>query len=168
MKKLSTRLTIVVVMAILSGCAGVAKEGISNQMAACSQNKMVDTASLDWSMAEANPIEITAKGRAFDSGVIILETGKPYLIRITNSDKYFTWFQAQDLFTNSAIHSSSYDGAVQTGNCPSAVMMASGKVAEFRIVPVKKGLYEFSSDPRVTFTPSGLLNMSRPGTILVN
>jgi len=167
MKK-STMIAATVLSALVLGGCQAMREGITPQYSACEAKTEFDVAALDWKTAEAKPVEIGIRDRQFTNGVIVMKMGQPYVIRVTNHDEKLSGFDANDFFRSSVVVAASYDGMASSTDCPSSVMIASGKAAEFKIVPMERGVHSFSSEPRRAITLYKALNAAQTGSILVN
>ena len=119
----------------------------------CKSNQK-ETASLaDWD--QAITVTETIKDELYQSGVLSLKVGVPYIIQITNLDNEIRSFNAPDLFKASSVLRVVHEGDEVAAPCLQAVAIPPQKTSEIQLVPLKKGYYNY----RETYITDPVLNL---------
>lgn len=153
----------------VSGCLTVIKTdvyatpGVDNAKpyawtCAADQDKAAKAA--DWSKAAV--IKETVKDKTYQIGLLVLVTGKPYVLRVANADAWTRSFRAPELFNKSSVLKVVLDGNEFQADCLQSVAIGAGKIAEIHFVPLEKGYYDYHE---TVMTPPILTEFTGGGSI---
>jgi endogenous inhibitor of DNA gyrase (YacG/DUF329 family) len=151
-------------LAVLTGC-GLSNAPVQTKYYPnCADNsKMVDA--VDWSQAEK--IKISYKDRSFETALLDLEKGKPYILQFENTEDFPHWFRAVDFFRDSLIAKATYNNTEMPSTCLEGLALEGMSTAEVHLVPVTANDYEFEDSPFVIPALGEILWNSDTGYIFV-
>lgn len=95
----------------------------------------------DWKTASV--AQETIKDEVYQEGLLSLQVGKPYIVRVTNEDDLPRTFRAPDLFQKSSVLKVVHEGADVTAACLQAVVVAPKQTTEIHMVPLEAGYYDY-------------------------
>jgi uncharacterized cupredoxin-like copper-binding protein len=118
-------------MALLLGLAGCAGHGEPPPAPATA----LPAGDVDWSGAQV--IDVTLVDFSFEPDRIVLEHGRPYLLRLANRGTAGHDFSAPAFFQEAVVG----DGAVAAEAREGAVEVARGATVELHVMPKRAGTY---------------------------
>jgi len=148
----------------LTGC-GLSNNPVQTKFYASCEDHSKIAEGVDWSTAET--ITVSYEDRTFSSALIEMEQGKPYILRIENTEDFPHWFRAVDFFRDSAITKTLYNNQESSSKCLEGLALAASDVAEVHLVPSTINNYEFEDSPFVVPALGELLWNSDTGYIVV-
>jgi hypothetical protein len=153
-----------VLFAFLAGC-GLSDSPVQTKYYQNCADHSKSADSIDWAAAET--VTVTYKDRAFETGLLDLEKGKPYILRIENSEDFPHWFRAVDFFRDSLISKALYNDKEMPSKCLEGLSLAANTSAEIHLVPMMVEDYEFEDTPFVVPALGEILWNSDTGYIFV-
>ena len=154
----------IAIAATLTGC-GLSDNPVQTKFYASCEDHSKIAESVDWSKAET--ITVSYEDRGFSSALIEMEQGKPYILRIENTENGPHWFRAVDFFRDSAITKTLYNNQEAPSKCLEGLALAASSVAEVHLVPSAINNYEFEDSPFIVPALGELLWNSDTGYIVV-
>jgi hypothetical protein len=91
--------------------------------------------------------------------VISLTQGRPYEIRLINSDRVKHFFRAPEFFKAIAIESATVGGREVTEACPDLIVIEAEETAEIRFVAVRDGHYDFKDSENIISFGGGAIGV---------
>ena len=154
--RLRTYVALIGVFFLLTACTDITNidktfAGVYNW--SCNSNQRETATLADWD--QAITVTETIKDELYQSGVLSLRVGVPYIIQITNLDREMRSFRAPDLFRSSSVLRVVHDGNEIAAPCLQAVVIPPQKTSEIQLVPLKKGYYNY----RETYNTVPVLNL---------
>lgn len=107
----------------------------------CTQGQAETAKAADWKTAMV--VQETIKDEIYQEGLLNLQVGKPYILRVTNEDTLARSFRAPDLFNASSVLKVVHDGADVEVPCLQAVAVAPKKTTEIHLVPLEVGSFDY-------------------------
>jgi len=107
----------------------------------CAANQEISAKKADW--ATATTVEETIKDEVYQSGLLNLQVGKPYIVRVINEDDKTRTFRAPDLFASSSVLKVIHEGKEIIAPCLEAVAVGPKSASEIHLVPLEVGYYDY-------------------------
>lgn len=137
---------IVFVVAALSALSACGKDGEPITVFAtppCIADPGKHIQAADWS--KATTIDIRIRDDEFTPPLVRLKQNRPYVLRISNGDDTWRYFQAHDFFRTAAIDNLSVGKKDSAETCINVLVIPEQETAELRLVPTRDGEYSFDS-----------------------
>ncbi len=114
--------------------------------------------------AQAETIDITISEDRFSPLNLMLRRGRPYILRIANTDKVVHSFGSRAFFQSVATAKIVFGGEVSAKTCVPAIHVAAKGTAELHVVPEVRGDFEVEDNVGLF----GLSPFARSGFIVVS
>jgi hypothetical protein len=157
--------TAIAFAALLSGCGLSPQSPVQTKFYTDCTDHSAAAKDVDWSKPET--IKISFEDRMFSTGLIQMEQGKPYILRIENPENFPHWFRAEGFFRDTYISKVTYNGKEMQGKCLESVQLAGLSKSEVHLVPVEVDNYEFQDTPFIVPVLGEALWNSDTGFIFV-
>lgn len=153
-----------VLFVFLAGC-GLSNAPVQTKYYQNCTDHAEKAGSVDWAAAET--VTITYKDRAFETGLLDLKKGQPYILKIENSEDFPHWFRAVDFFRDSLIAKALYNNTEMPSKCLEGLALAANSNAEVHLVPLDVADYEYEDSPFIVPALGEILWNSDTGYIFV-
>jgi|SaaInl8_200m_RNA_FD_contig_21_3176347_length_629_multi_5_in_0_out_0_1 uncharacterized cupredoxin-like copper-binding protein len=107
----------------------------------CAEQDAKHLVGVDWEKAEKETIRVH-RGE-FTPLITYLKKGRPYILRVENTDDSAHAFRSYGFFDAIALEKATVDGKVMDRKCFAVVDLEPGQSAELHLVAVRDGRYKY-------------------------